>query len=265
MTDPTSPSLLAEIERDLLDGAPVADVLRKLIVLGGRAGSSELRGWAATELRGYEDTPVDDLPAYRRIHALIQVDSVSLTAQTSHQTIGVHDLPDEVQPHITNMVPFWQGVGELQAMINGAGSGNSVRIALPGERALAQLMQQANRDPHLYISAIYWAVSTSALHGVLDQVRTRLAELLGELRAATPSTEDVPTPAQAAQAVSIVIHGRNARVQVAQSDREGSAALDSSPPGDTRGPFWTIGRRIWGAVIGLATIAATIIAWIQLT
>lgn len=265
MPDSTSPSLLTEIERDLLDGAPVAEVLRKLILLGGRAGSSELRDWAAAELRGYEDTPMDELPSYRRVHALIQVDSVSLTAQSSHQTISVRDLPQEAQEHITNAVPFWQGVGEIQAMINGAGAGNSVRIALPQERALAQLMQQANSDPHLYISAIYWAVSTTALHGILDQVRTRLAELLGELRAATPPTEDVPTAAQTAQAVSVVVHGRNARVQVAQSDRSGSATIDPASPDQASGPFWTLGKRIWGAAIGLATIAATIIAWIQLT
>ena len=37
--------LLREIERDLLDGKPLADLLRKCVVLGGRAGSPELREW----------------------------------------------------------------------------------------------------------------------------------------------------------------------------------------------------------------------------
>jgi hypothetical protein len=37
--------LLREIERDLLDGKPLADLLRKCVVLGGRAGSPKLREW----------------------------------------------------------------------------------------------------------------------------------------------------------------------------------------------------------------------------
>jgi AbiTii len=37
--------LLREIERDRLDGKPLADLLRKCVVLGGRAGSPELREW----------------------------------------------------------------------------------------------------------------------------------------------------------------------------------------------------------------------------
>lgn len=44
------PSLLAEVERDLLDGKPLADLLRKCVILGGRSGSHELRDWASKEL-----------------------------------------------------------------------------------------------------------------------------------------------------------------------------------------------------------------------
>lgn len=36
-------TLLAEIERDLLEGKPLADLLRKCIMLGGRSGSQDLR------------------------------------------------------------------------------------------------------------------------------------------------------------------------------------------------------------------------------
>lgn len=266
MTRASSPSLLAEIERDLLDGAPVAEVLRKLIVLGGRAGSSELRDWAAVELRGYEDTLVDELPSYRKLHALIQLNAMTSSSQVSHQTIGLHELPEQVQGHITNMVPVWQGVGEIQAMIAGNRQDNTMRIALPSERVIAQMMDAAAGNRYQRITAIYWAVSTTALEGLLDQVRTRLAELLGELRAVTPITEDVPTAEQAAQAVSIVIHGRGAKVQVAQSDRHASASIDSNgaaPISDGARPFWKFGRWLWGGAIGVATIAATIIAWVQ--
>ncbi|AZN29367.1 hypothetical protein EJO69_02880 [Flaviflexus salsibiostraticola] len=132
MPDPPAPSLLTEIERDLLDNVSVANVLRKLILLGGRAGSAELRDWAAQELRGYADVHVDDLPAYRKIPAIIQMDAVVGPHQVSHQTVGPHELPEEAREHITNQVPFYQGIGEIQAMIDGSGEGKTVRISLPG-------------------------------------------------------------------------------------------------------------------------------------
>ena len=45
------PDLMAQIERDLLDEKPLDTLLRKLILLGGSAGSPELRNWASVELR----------------------------------------------------------------------------------------------------------------------------------------------------------------------------------------------------------------------
>ncbi|WP_405910179.1 hypothetical protein [Streptomyces sp. NBC_00828] len=41
---------------------------------------------------------------------------------------------------------------------------------------------------------LYWAVHPSAVEGVLDQVRTRLVQLVGELRAAMPCGQQDPTP-----------------------------------------------------------------------
>ncbi len=60
--DGSSPSLLSEIERDLLDDVPISTVLRKLIILGGYAGASELRDWASHELQGYIGVPDDQMP-----------------------------------------------------------------------------------------------------------------------------------------------------------------------------------------------------------
>ncbi|PPF23354.1 hypothetical protein C5C42_17225 [Rathayibacter sp. AY1F7] len=258
--------MLSEIERDLLDGAPVAEVLRKLIVLGGRAGSNELRDWASQELRGYGEVPPDDLPSYRRIRGLIQIDGLTYGAQISHQSIGVHQLPPQVQGHLTDEVPFWQGIGEIQAMVAGGGDNGAVRITLPQERLIAQWMDNTSGNRHQKITAVYWSLNVNALEGLLDQVRTRLAELLGELRSVTPPTADAPTAAQAAQAVNIVVHGKGARVQVAQSDHSATAALPAADViSEEKGPFWTLGKRLWGGAIGVATIAATVIGWLQLT
>jgi AbiTii len=53
-------ALLAEVQRDAPDGnVPLADTLRKLIALGGQAGSVQLREWASRELRGYQGSDVE--------------------------------------------------------------------------------------------------------------------------------------------------------------------------------------------------------------
>jgi len=59
-------NLLNEIQRDALDArTPVANTLRKLVALGGVAGSTELQTWASLELRGYFGSSVE-LPDYRK-------------------------------------------------------------------------------------------------------------------------------------------------------------------------------------------------------
>jgi len=262
VSDRPPTTLLSEIERDLLDGVAVADVLRKLIILGGRSGSSELRDWASQELRGYADATVHDLPDYRNVLATIQVDAVVGHTQISHQTISPNELPEKVREHITNHAPFFQGVGEIQAMVASHSDDRTVRISLPGQRELGRLIDMRARQPFQQTNAVYWSVSTSALEGLLDQVRTRLAELLGELRAVTPTNVDVPTAAQASNAVSIVIHGKGNRVHVAHTTDGGAASVGGGESG--AGRFWTLSRRIGAVIVGTATIAASVIAWWQL-
>ena len=53
--------LLQEIEQDALNNKKsIGNVLNKIIALGGRVESTELRDWARRELHGYG--PVDELP-----------------------------------------------------------------------------------------------------------------------------------------------------------------------------------------------------------
>jgi hypothetical protein len=75
-----SNTLIDEIERGALDPkVPISTPLRKLVALGGQAGSAELREWASLELRGYveSDTP---LPAYRKPGAVLRIDGGTFNA-----------------------------------------------------------------------------------------------------------------------------------------------------------------------------------------
>lgn len=260
MTSPTSPSLLTQIETDLIAGTPVADVLRKLVLFGGQAGSVDLREWASQELRGYPDATVADLPDYRKVSGAIQVDAVVAGARITGQTISPAQLPEGPRGVITNEVSFFQSVAELQALTNTERSHR--KFAIPEAQVLGQMIDKAAAQPFQHTTDVYWSVSVSALEGIIDQVKTRLAELLAELRAVTPSDSSLPTPEQVSNAVNVVVHGRGNRVRVSGVAQDAPASTAESSADD--GPFWTLGKRIAAFAVGLATVVGTVVAIVGL-
>lgn len=252
--------LLSQIEREILADKPLDSILRKLILLGGRAGSSELRDWAAKELRGYRND--EDLPAYRKVPAVIQIDGAVPGGHIQHQSISTMDLPDFAQDEIDEIVPLTLGVGEIQAAIAQHRGDRMLKLQLPGGSLLVKYM---NGTQHFSgtVTDLYWAVSTISLEGVLDQIRTRLAELVGELLAGTPLGQELPSAEQASNAVALVINGRGARVSINQASGGGTIAT-TTPSVETESGFWTAGRRIGALLVGVATVAGVGIAWWQL-
>lgn len=249
--------LMGQIERDLLAEKPLDTLLRKLILLGGNAGSPELRDWASLELRGYAKG--DELPSYRKVNAPLQIDGAVPGGIIRHQTIGSMELPDFARDDITEIVPLSIGVREIQSMVDQHQKDRVVKLQPPGS---ADLVTYINGTSKLngHITALYWSVSTIALEGVLDQVRTRLAELIAELRSGTPRGQALPSPTQAANAVNLVINGRGNRVSIAQA-AHGSTVSAASEEATPR--FWTRARLIGAGIVGLATIAGTVVAVAQ--
>lgn len=250
-------NLLTQIERDLLADKPLDTLLRKLILLGGSAGSAELRDWAATELQGYGAGA--DLPSYRSITAALQVDGAVPGGYVRHQTISPLDLPDFAQDDLNEHVPLAMSVRELRSMIEQHSASGSVQLMPPGSSSLVAYM---NGQDHFqgHVTALYWTVSTIALEGVLDQIRTRLAMLIAELRSSTPTGQSLPSAAQATNAVHLVINGRGNRVNIAQASDQGTVTAQPEEPTQ---PFWTATRIAWSTIVGLATIAGATIALIQ--
>lgn len=259
MANATPSTVMAAIETDLISGTPVADVLRKLVLLGGQAGSAELRDWASQELRGYRDIPAEDLPDYRRVPAVLQVDAVVGHTQVTGQSIDPQQLPEGPRGLIGNSVPFFQGIGEIQAMI--ASDKRTVKISVPSAELLGRILDQESGQAFQHTTAVYWGVSVSAIEGLIDQVKTRLAELLAELRAAIPRGTQLPSAAQATNAVNIVVHGRGHRINVAQASGEADAKTGAAA--DSDGPFWTLGRRVAAIIVGAATVLGTVVAVLQ--
>lgn len=259
------PSLLAEVERDLLDGKPLADLLRKCVILGGRSGSHELRAWASKELRGYSDD--DGLPEYRKVWASIQLDAVSSTYQIKGQTLGEDSLPDFVRDAgIGNQVKLFQGVGELEASIT---SGQDVvRISLPKADLIARYIDGQSGNPWQRIDRIYWSLAPSSIVGVLDRVRTVLAEMVAEMSAAVPDDATEPSVVQADNAVQVAVHGSKARVTVTSANASGGSttSVGQATTDDASDPaWWTFGSRVWAVVAGLVIVAGAIAAIIAIT
>lgn len=259
------PGLLAEMERDVLSDKPLADVLRKCLVLGGKIGSVELRQWASRELRGYQGS--EELPDYRIVGAGIYLDGVTINTQITGQQISPRSLPDFTHKDIHEYVDLRDGIGSIEALIAQAEREQEfVKLSLPMAADLASFMTQSMGNPYQRVTALYWKISPTALRSVVDQVRTTLTELIVELRAGTPDDQDGPPAAVANQAVNVVVHGRGSHVNVttAQAASEGMAAAAPIPAVE-ESRFWTRSRRIGAFIVGVATVIGTIIAIIHFT
>jgi hypothetical protein len=253
-------TLLDEIESDVLSSAPLADALRKCITLGGRSGSTALRDWATKEARGYE--PNGDLPGYREVAAPLLIDGQTFAARISGQRLGVHQLPEAAKGHIRELVPFHQGVGELESLVKAthAAGAKMIRLSPPGSVEAVALINHAMADDYQAVTHLYWEVHVAAVEGIIDGIRTTLVELLAEMRAGTPAGQAFPTEAVADQAVRIAVTGDGNRVTVLHSS--GADQIGDGPRGETNGPPWWRSLKVVGSlVVGIATIAAAILAW----
>ena len=138
-----------------------------------------------------------------------------------------------------------------------------------GANDLVRLMNSENELPFQHINALYWSIAPSALHGVLDYIRTALAQLVAELRASMDQKEEIPSTEAADQAVNVVVTGKRSQVKVvaAQSSGEqGTAAATANEESAAQDSlFWTRSRRIGAFIAGLATVVGAVAAVIQMS
>lgn len=251
--------LLGQIEDDLLAGKPLADLLRKTIILGGRAGSTELRDWASHELNGFIGTATEDMPPHRIIMAPLLLDAVTGNTQVTGQNLASENLPDFASA-ITEQFPLRQGVGELEAWVQ---KGEMLCIQVPSAGVIGAHIDRASGNPYQKIYSIYWAISPLVVAGVIDKVRTSLAELMGELIVVIPA-DATPTPEQAAQALNVAVNGSKNRITVLANQNAGGELTAISSPEKEETGWWSRGRKIGAAFVGLATIIGTIVAVVGL-
>lgn len=198
--------LLDEIESAAIDSSvSISDALRRAIALGGAVNSTPLREWASRELTGYEGVSEGDVPSYRKPPALIQMDSISGYTTANHQTIAPSSLPDFVTDQIKERITLYFPIAEIEEM---ATKDDVIRLTLPMAADLARyLHREWQLNEFQQITAIYWSVSPMSMKGVVDRVRTSLAELVAEIRAGLPAKDDSPSAELTNRALNIAIHG----------------------------------------------------------
>lgn len=263
-------SLLLQIEDGVSDdGVSLTSLLRKCIVLGGKEGSEKLRDWASRELRGYLGVAHDDLPEYRRVRAMICVDAISMYSHIERQPWGASQLPDVVKDAgFDDELALRQGLGEIENML---GSGqSSFKLLLPDSEVIARLITAELPDSDINrVYNVYWLVGPAVLGGVVDRVRTALAELVAELRANSTRDGKLAT-GDVDRALNIVVGGRGNSVNVNSSSGSSTLQLGPAKSGEGRetmggpGAWWTRWRKR-GIVVGISTFVAAVAgigAWI---
>ena len=108
-----------------------------------------------------------------------------------------------------------------------------------------------------------WSVMPETFRGVAEQVRTTIAEFVGELFATSPAS-DAPTREAADQAVSYAVGGIGERAHVVkltgQATTGGTSSLETAlapAPAIESESWWTRWRKR-GLIIGGATVVAAV-------
>lgn len=256
-----SDRLLREIEAGALDaGVPIADLLRKVIMLGGQSGSAELRDWATRELRGYG--PEDELPEYRQIAAPLAMDAATPGGFVRGQQLSPWQLPDFARDSIGTDLNMRQGIQAIERMAQVKTPGETAKLAPPGSQELVMLMN-ADAQWNGHIERIYWSVSPVALEGIVDQVGTALTVMVAEITANMPDGAVTPSPDIATHAINLAVSGKRHTINVTAAQGENANASTAgpvTPPEETPRRWMKIAA---GVVLGLVAIAAMIFALMQ--
>jgi hypothetical protein len=227
-------------------------------MLGGDTHSTALRTWALHELQGYENSDVP-IPDYRRIPAPLMMDyAAGMGVVTGHQ-VSYFELPDFAQDALGNELRLGTGVHQIESLI----ASHRDRTVPLGPSMAADLAQLMSQQLGRHITRLYWSVHVSALEGVLDQIRTRLVQLVAELLAAMSRGQQDPTPDQVDQVLQHIpsiniTAGDNSSINVAApiaiANRGGSASASV-----TAGAQRTIFHRsalLWTILTALASATA---------
>ncbi len=176
--------LLQDIEAHAADrDRPLADLLRRCLILAYRLGHAPFRAWVERELNGYPQEA--ELPAYRYgLRGILKADlSGPMQSFVKNANVPVTSIPEPYRESIVRF-DFRESVAELEDLVRASrAEGNgSVMRHVPVEVYANVTIYQGHSTMSL------WAeLSLAALVGVLDQVRNRALLFALEIEAENPA------------------------------------------------------------------------------
>jgi len=280
--------LFERIQQQALDSSvPLADTLRLCVAVGGRLGAPELIQWATAELNGYR--PEDELPEYRKVHAPLLMNYQHGPTWATGQAVTANLVDEPFRSRMYD-VPLREPLHALEATARVQGGDGSVTMTEATGGALQAMIQRNANASFFGVSAVYWSIPRTTFGSVVDQVRTKLVEMVAvfDVAVAKPGTD---ATAAARSAIHVVVEpggtmnvnsapdgtvvggsdhavvtsnsaGRDVTATTSGRDATTSTTETSTTSEPPRKPkfwetsWWTIGRVVVGAIALLAALAA---------
>lgn len=259
---PRQQRLLRQIETGALDSKmPLVDVLRKVVMLGGRVGSPELRDWATRELTGYS---VDnEVPDYRKVSLELLYDFTGGFGRGgSRIPMPPENVPAAAREILTSPAQIRFSLARLEELAAACSRGNgwqSLSTDLHQQVAHVLNLEQRRRDGRYadQFVSIYWRFDESSIRGIVDAVRTKLVAMVAEMVAEMPDNASDISSAVASQAYNVVMHGRSSlKITSAIAADQSEVSLRSDEASEAT-LDWKHALKIAGlAISGVLTVAA---------
>lgn len=246
----TDSELVDEIERRIIENAPLAEILRMLLLLGGRLKSDKLQKWAKAQLNGYGSD--ETAPEVRTVGAPIYINAIVGNKQITGQNVSAAMLPKFAREVLDDTVTIRNSIAEVESMIESIKRGQDevITLSLPGWEVIGREIDKAQAFQHT--TAIYRRVHITELEGIIADGRNRTAELLGELRKSSKGESRVVTGRKVDEIVSgVTVTGSGHSVVIAQGR---SKALSSAV--EPASSWWGA----WGRAATVITVITGIVA-----
>lgn len=223
-----SNEILNQLERDILADEPISRILQKVLLFEGHVNSEELSRWARAELHGY--TEGQEVPAYRTINVGYYMDYANGPRVITAQPLPLSHLPKFFQDNFGSSLTLREPIGEIEhyGLQEYQSERKGMRLfTLPGSDRLARYFEKTQGDMFFQISSIYRGSHPAQVVGIVEQVRTRLVEIISGIRSVSSPGE--PTQEQVQRVVQVVIHGdaTNVNINTAIAGENGDNAITS--------------------------------------
>lgn len=171
-----SENLLHQIRDDLAMGGSFSDSLRKVMILGTRLRSEDLKHWVKNELNGY--TSIEDLPAYRILACRSFMDYQALGYGSLHLLSRV---PINFDIEYMRVAEILGGVGTLEDIIKKGNQDARSVLQLDWPSSPFQVLSAEIAKQGGQLTRAWKEVSISDVTQIIESAKNRLLEFVLEL------------------------------------------------------------------------------------